>query len=224
MKRSSFKYMSVLLIMSLMTFAAVVATDADNKGISNNDSVSQNVPVITKSEPTPNQLTYLTISGIGDCMLGKDAKATYPGSLLEMFDRQKDPYKYFFSNVKSVLAADDLTIANLETTFTANAKMVVKNFPGKPVFNFKCDPKYVNILKEGSVEAVTIANNHTNDYGSQGKKDTLMTLDKADIGWFGYEKAYITTIKGIKVGMVGYKNMDTPEDRPNLKGIKKQMS
>ncbi|MGE5418285.1 MAG: CapA family protein [Acidobacteriota bacterium] len=221
MKRSTVKYISILIIISLMTLATVVVTDADNKDAvpSPNDP-----PILSAADPVQNQLTYLTISGIGDCMLGKDVKATYPGSFLDMFDKQKDPYTYFFSNVKPVLAADDLTIANLETTFTVNAKMAFKNFPGKPVFNFKGDPKYVNILKEGSVEAVTIANNHTNDYGPLGKKDTLATLDKAGISWFGYEKACVKNIKGIKVGMLGYKNMNTPEDKPNLKSIKKQMS
>lgn len=224
MKTSMSKYIVILIVISLTTMASIVVTDADQKVNAINDIEVNNALIPDNSVQDKDKLTYLTVSGIGDCMLGKDVKATYPGSFLEMFDKQKDPYSYFFSNVKSVLATDDLTIANLETTFTVNARMTVKNFPGKAVFNFKGDPKYVNILKQGSVEAVTIANNHTNDYGPQGKKDTLSTLEKAGIGWFGYENSYIKNVKGIKVGMLGFKDVRAPEDKPNLSGTKKQMS
>ena len=71
-------------------------------------------------------------------------------------------------------------------------------------FRFKADPSYVEILKQGNIEAVSIANNHTLDYLEKGYEDTLETLEKAGIGYFGYEHKYITQVRDIKIGVLGY--------------------
>src|SRR5206468_10065055 len=69
----------------------------------------------------------------------------------------------------------------------------------------------VRILQEGSVSVVSMANNHTNDYGRDGVKDTLKTLDRARIAHFGAgmnldqaRRPAILKRNGIKVGFLGY--------------------
>lgn len=139
----------------------------------------------------------ITISAVGDCTLGRDDKYDYPNSLPYVLEQNNHDYSYFFSGVKDILASDDLTIANLEGPFTTYDQKRDKKF------TFKGDLDYPNILIEGSVEAVNLANNHTYDYQEIGYLDTLKALDNFNVPYFGYDNYLIKEIDGIKVGMAG---------------------
>jgi poly-gamma-glutamate synthesis protein (capsule biosynthesis protein) len=140
----------------------------------------------------------ITISAVGDLTLGRDINFSYEGSFDQEFELQNEDYDYFLRNVKDIFKADDLTVGNLETTLTTATKMAEKKF------RFKGDPSYTEILKRGGVEVVSIANNHTYDYFEKGYKDTLANLNSAGIGYFGNDDTYITQIRGIKIGFLGY--------------------
>ena len=137
----------------------------------------------------------LTISVVGDCTLGTDETFDYDTSLNTYYDSNgKD---YFFQNVKSIFAADDLTIANFEGTLTDSDAREDKTFA------FKAPAEYAQILTSGSIEAVNTANNHSHDYGDQSYTDTLTALDNEGITHFGYDDTAVMDIKGVKVGLVG---------------------
>ncbi|MBU5447973.1 CapA family protein [Blautia sp. MSJ-36] len=137
----------------------------------------------------------LTISVVGDCTLGTDETFDYDTSLNAYYDNNgKD---YFFQNVKSIFAADDLTIANFEGTLTDS------NAREDKTFAFKAPAEYAQILTSGSIEAVNTANNHSHDYGDQSYTDTLTALDNEGITHFGYDDTAVMDIKGVKVGLVG---------------------
>ena len=136
-----------------------------------------------------------TISVVGDCTLGTDETFDYDTSLNAYYDSNgKD---YFFQNVKSIFAADDLTIANFEGTLTDSDAREDKTFA------FKAPAEYAQILTSGSIEAVNTANNHSHDYGDQSYTDTLTALDNEGITHFGYDDTAVMDIKGVKVGLVG---------------------
>jgi len=145
----------------------------------------------------------ITISAAGDVTLGRDLSFGYEKTFDQELELQSNDYGYFFRNVKDIFAADDLTIVNLETTLTTATKMAEKKY------RFKADPSYVEILKEGNIEVVSIANNHTLDYLDKGYEDTLSTLEAARVGYFGFEHSYITDIRGIKIGILGYTYWET---------------
>jgi len=145
----------------------------------------------------------ITISAAGDVTLGRDLSFGYEKTFDQELELQGNDYGYFFRNVKDIFAADDLTIVNLETTLTTATKMAEKKY------RFKADPSYVEILKEGDIEVVSIANNHTLDYLDKGYEDTLSTLETAEVGYFGFEHSYITDIRGIKIGILGYTYWET---------------
>ena len=54
------------------------------------------------------------------------------------------------------------------------------------------------------MEAVTVANNHTLDYGTQGREDTIANLEGAGIVVSGNGKLGVFEKNGVKVGMTGY--------------------
>lgn len=137
----------------------------------------------------------LTISAVGDCTLGMDENATYSTSLVAKYE--EEGASYFFAGVYDVLSADDLTIANFEGVLTESEDREDKTFA------FKGDPEYTQILTEGSVEAVNLANNHSRDYGEDSYTDTITYLDEAGIESFGYDRYSIVEVNGVQVGMIG---------------------
>lgn len=157
------------------------------------------------------EIKTITISAAGDCTLGTDESFGYSGSFMEEFEKQNRNYGYFFENVREIFANDDLTIVNLETTLTNATKKAEKKF------RFKGLPEFTEIIKMGNIEAVNIANNHTMDYLEQGYNDTIENLKKADIGFFGNNHKYVTTIKDIKIGLLGYNGWSNSEN------VKKQI-
>ena len=146
--------------------------------------------------------TNITISAVGDCTLGRDDRGSYSYSLPYYLEINQYDYGYFFSNVVDILSEDDLTIANLEGTFTQSTSRADKQF------TFKGDPSYTQILTEGSVEAVNLANNHTMDFKEQGYNDTINALDQAGIAYFGNGVYEIVCVDGIKIGLAGIKGFD----------------
>ena len=161
--------------------------------------------------PTPTMAPVsLTVSVVGDCTLGTDENFDYDTSLNAYYENYGADY--FFSNVKSIFSADDLTIANFEGTLTDSEGREDKEYA------FKAPAEYAGILTSGSVEAVNTANNHSHDYGNQGYEDTISALDSAGILNFGYDKTLVTEVKGIKVGLVGiYELKDHLERKEQLK-------
>jgi poly-gamma-glutamate capsule biosynthesis protein CapA/YwtB (metallophosphatase superfamily) len=140
----------------------------------------------------------ILISAIGDNTLGYDDDFGIVGRFDSVLKSVNDDYSYPFKNVYDILSKDDITIGNLETTLTTATKRATKKFR----FHGKTD--YANILTEGSVEVVNLANNHTLDYFDKGYKDTMVALKDHDIAFFGYENTSIKLVNGVKVGMFGY--------------------
>ena len=125
------------------------------------------------ADTLPEEPVSLVVTTVGDCTLGMDESFDYSTSLNAAYDANgKD---YFFQNVRSLFQEDDLTIANAEGTFTHADTRADKQFA------FKSDPEYAQIFTSGSVEAVTLANNHSHDYGDQSFEDTKDALDAAGV-------------------------------------------
>ena len=161
------------------------------------DTFVLNDNITVKNYYEGNKNNEVVISAVGDCTIGTDTNYRYKNSFNYVYEKVKD-YSYFFSGVQEVLGNDDITIANLESVLSDNAN--VKN---PKTYNYKGPAHYVNILKEGSVELVNIANNHTFDYLEKGYKDTINALENAEIEYFGYENYRIIEINNIRIAIIG---------------------
>ena len=144
----------------------------------------------------------ILISFAGDFTLGTDTKFGYDGSLPAAFINSGRNYSYFMQNVASIFNKDDYTLVNLETTFTDSNVKAPKD--GEIFYNFKGPKEYVNILKTGSIDGVTISNNHIYDYGKQGIQDTVNTLKENNIDICGEGYKILKNIQGVKFGFLGY--------------------
>lgn len=174
----------------------VSTTNAENEKGSDSEKKSQDTDGESEADPSlPKEPVSLTVSVVGDCTLGTDENFDYDTSLNAYYENYGADY--FFSNVKSIFSADDLTIANFEGTLTDSEAREDKQFA------FKAPAEFADILTAGSIEAVNTANNHSHDYGEQSFSDTMAALDSRGIVHFGYDETAVMEIKGIKVGLVG---------------------
>ncbi len=174
-----------------------------------------------KLEQKPETVTEKTIkiSAAGDFTLGTDETFNYSDSFVKVAAANGLPY--FVKGLNNIFLEDDFTTVNLETTLTNATKKAAKKF------RFKGDPSYAQILTLGGIEAVNLANNHIFDYLEKGYQDTITALKNQNIGYFGYDHQYLTTVKGVKIGALGYEGWnDTPEIRKqveqDLKSLREQ--
>lgn len=163
--------------------------------------------------PTRQPVITVTLSFAGDCTLGDDDKYTW-NTFDQVYDEVGDD-SYFFKEVLSVFSADDYTFINFEGTFTQSSEKAEKEY------RFKGDPSYVEILKAGSIEGVTLANNHSLDYLEKGFNDTVDTLTLAGVDYTYFDTYFIKNINGMKIGFLGYKGWQN-ETRSNAL-LKKQV-
>ena len=168
----------------------------------------------------------VTISWVGDNILGTDPK--FGGLTLPAAWEQsgKDP-DYFFQNVKKYFDDDDLTVANFEVVLTDDTSNP-RPKEGDEFYHFAGDPEMAKSLPAGGIEVVTIANNHTYDYGKRGFAETTDVLDDVGVKYVGYgtpgydgsdyDLTLIQDVKGVNVGLSSYQTWaDTPEIRKKIK-------
>ena len=132
----------------------------------------------------------ITLTFTGDVTLGgEEWMLGEPDSFAAMYDKHGP--EYFLGNFAEFFAEDDLTIINLEGVLSdADLRPVQEGKNGS--YFFKGKTEYVSVLTAASVEAASIANNHTYDYGEPGLRDTIAALEGAGIAWFGTHDSHTT--------------------------------
>lgn len=148
-------------------------------------------------EEEPSWPRTFTVTVAGDTTLGSTDDLRKRDDCFERVAEEKG-YGWFFSGLTALFGTDDLTLVNFEGTLTEETQKKEKKF------NFKGPAEYTDILTLGSVEAVTIANNHTLDYGEAGREETIGNLTQAGLTVSGNGILGVFEKDGVKVGMTGY--------------------
>ena len=157
------------------------------------DPAPEDLPALSSGYTGEVRITFL-----GDCTLGGESPAPYPG--LSFAKRIEDNGPDFpFRELRQLTEHDDLTVANLEGVLTDRS---LKKKDKK--YNFRGASSYAEILTLGSVECVTLANNHSHDYGNSGYSDTKAALESAGICWFDVNaSAMWENSEGLRIGFIG---------------------
>lgn len=105
--------------------------------------------------------------------------------------------------LKEIFDRAALRIANLEVALSRRGAPIAKAGP-----NFCVSPDTVNGYRALGIDLLTLANNHTMDYGQDAFMDTLATLSAAGIASVGGGKdqksaaqPYVTEIDGKRIGV-----------------------
>lgn len=183
--------LGVFAVPRLMS-ALAPAPGGSQNGDAQQDSATANMAVSDQ----PAEPVSFTVTFAGDCTLGTDESFSPATSFNARYDAEGDP-SYFFRNVYDLFSSDDLTVVNMEGTLTESTTRQDKTFA------FKGSADYAQVLVAGDVEAASLANNHSRDYGEQSYTDTKDALDAAGIVSFGYDDIAYMDVKGVKVALVG---------------------
>ncbi len=139
----------------------------------------------------------VTLTILGDCAIGTNinTEGGFNATVAETENR------YFLSGVYEVTSQDDFTICNVETTLSDRAlDPVYKDY--EPAYWFKGPAANAMILTEGSVEACSVSNNHTGDYGDEGYEDTQQALRNAAMLVGSHEETVYLEKDGFRIALI----------------------
>lgn len=185
-----------ILFLFLLYISTKIIYSPKNKSVA---SVTPTSTIISDNKKIEtNRKVEILLSSAGDCTIGTDPSFDGSTSLPTVVRDHDNDYSYLFKNSAPIFQKDDVTIVNLETTFTNATERADKTF------TFKAPPEFSKTLILGSIEGVNISNNHTRDYLDKGFTDTISTLKQNNINYFGENNRWIKEINGVKLGFLGY--------------------
>ncbi len=132
----------------------------------------------------------------GDLMLERT-----PG---EFIAKGEDPYAAF----ADLFQEAEIAVGNLECVIATVGEAVPK------AYNFRCHPRNIPLLSR-YFSAVSVANNHSGDYGKEAFAEQLALLKSAGLPFFGggmdQAEAHTPLIlerNGLKIAMLGYNEIE----------------
>lgn len=150
--------------------------NSENKADKNQDS--SELPVSEQSTPTPTVTPVpepIVLAFAGDINFSEGSKP------MSRYDSEQKGILGGISEdlVEEMNAADIMMLNNEFPYSTRGSKIPEKSY------TFRAHPDRVNILGEMGVDIVSLANNHTLDYGPEALTDTFETLERAGIDYVG---------------------------------------
>lgn len=161
-------------------------------------------PVIKPSSPEFIPSTEkLKVVAVGDIMLDGTARPVFA----------QHGYDHAFANVKHLFSGAQIVLGNLEGPLTTRGTAEPKTYA------FRSPPDKVSrALKSAGFTVVSLANNHTLDYGVDGLTDTLAALDAVGIAHKGAgrnlaeaRRAVFQNAAGRRVALLAY-SLTLPEE------------
>ncbi len=138
----------------------------------------------------------IVITAVGDIMLAGRWDSVM----------RKKGYDYPFNGVRNVLASSDINLANLESPIAVGGQEY-----SEKQFRFRAKPPVAKAIRAAGFNLVTLANNHSMDYGGEALAETLEHLGDNGIAWIGAgenlsaaRKMAVYTIKGKRIAFLGY--------------------
>ncbi|MBR4721031.1 MAG: CapA family protein [Clostridia bacterium] len=167
--------------------------------ISTLKSVPTVEPVLTDGEDDEPDGTFdIIMHFAGDVLIAENLDARRSGGFNEYADRENPDY--FLKNAMPYFTNDDFTVVNLENVFSDRALSPATK--PLPAYWFKSKTKNTEILTVSGVECVSVANNHTRDYGQEGLSDTISALTDAGIEYGTDSKTVYFEKNGFKTAII----------------------
>jgi poly-gamma-glutamate capsule biosynthesis protein CapA/YwtB (metallophosphatase superfamily) len=116
----------------------------------------------------------------------------------------KDWEERYFAGVRSTLKGADVAVGNFEDTLTEHEK-TSKNPGSGRQYAFRSPPHYAELMYREGFRVLNVANNHANDFGETGFKDTLNNLKRAGIAVTGVrDEAATLSVRGLNIAVLGF--------------------
>lgn len=153
--------------------------------------------------PTPTPEVPVTLAFTGDVMFGRTVNDHMLATALN------DPYPFTYT--ADFLRGFDLTIGNLECVVSRLGTPVPKEY------TFRGDPRAYDRLLTAGFDLVSMANNHSGDYGKEAFVDELVTLPTRGLtpigGGQNKQQAHtpvFKTVHGTTIAFLAYDEIEPP--------------
>lgn len=228
MNRISLRVLLVLLTAAgIALLGTFFVPEAAQQTLAAQPSLSTEPTQILEPEPAQTETTIppqtepreerFLLTFAGDCTFGSDPASYYAKyGFVKMIG---EDYAYPLANVLEYFENDDFSIVNLEGPLSDVGS------PASKKHTFRGPARFVNILTENSVEAVTLANNHTLDYGRSAYEATCAALDAARVSYVEENSsAVVTTESGLTIGLYAavYYSLDMEDMVAQITAMKEQ--
>ena len=116
---------------------------------------------------------------------------SYPGETYQLRREQKGHenilktrgYDYGVKNFSALLECSDYTVANLEAVLTTERRSSLRKI--KPYLDWSDPVETPALLQRMGVNVVSLANNHSMDFGAAGLEESLLSLKRTGIDVIG---------------------------------------
>jgi poly-gamma-glutamate capsule biosynthesis protein CapA/YwtB (metallophosphatase superfamily) len=129
--------------------------------------------VLPEPEEVASSGATLRLAAVGDVQMGR----AWPAERATLPD---DPAQ-LFAKVEDALQDADITFGNLETALLDDGDSEKCGPESTKCFAFRVPTAYATALKDAGFDVMSIANNHTGDFGEAGRVATAAALDAVGI-------------------------------------------
>lgn len=161
----------------------------------------------------------LAVALTGDIMMG----TAYPDTMLPANDGRG-----LFRDVAGILARADLAVGNLEGTLCDSAE--ARKRGSDYTYSFRTPLSFASRLKEAGYDYLSMANNHSFDFGMRGIVSTERALDRLGISYSGVSgRAELAVVRrgGMRYGVCAFghnahtlRHQDLPKVRQVLDSLR----
>ncbi len=154
-------------------------------------------PATPKPSPAPTPADSISIMAVGDTMLG----STSQGRGLPINDGAE-----MISGLTPLLSSADIAFANLEGAMIDGGTQTKCGPNSKFCYTFGMPTRYGKYLKDAGFDVVSLANNHSSDYGAEGRASTRKVIDNLGLIHAGADTndSPSLNIKGRKIIFVAF--------------------
>lgn len=181
-------------VYNILTFQGTSAEDTSQQNL------EQIYPPIAELREVSSPSKFISLIAVGDFLLDRNVG-----------NRMKEINDYYFPirNTKDLLESADITFCNVECPICEGRKI------GITETSFRADPETVQTLVYGGFDIVSLANNHTMNFGGDCLVKTFSYLNEAGIDYVGAgsnfedsHKPLIKTINVITLAFMAYNDSD----------------
>ena len=149
----------------------------------------------------------VTLVAVGDVMLSR--------GVADRIKEHGDP-GLPFAKIKGLLRSGDIVFGNLESPLTPGRDIDIREMV------LRAEPGMAAVLADAGFTLLSLANNHTPDFGAAGVLDTLRNLDQVGIAWVGAgpdeataDIPRIVEVRGLRLAFLAFTD---PEIAPHSYG------
>ncbi|MGW3205756.1 CapA family protein [Streptomyces sp. NPDC001135] len=141
----------------------------------------------------PRPTAHVRIAAVGDIVMGSLPDDLPPDGGASFFDPVDD------------LLDGDVVLGNLEGTLTTGGSSKCDDIDGPNCFAFRAPPSYGHWLKKAGFTVMNTANNHVDDFGEEGRRETFAALRSVNLPFTGrLGQITIQRVHGIRVALIGF--------------------